>query len=80
MESLFYLPVAVSVTIVVSYPLYNLVIDKLLFREGVRVVQVVGLFTGFTGIVLFMHPHILVNYSFYGVLLALFGSIATLAI
>ncbi len=76
MESLFHVPVAVSTTIVVSYPLINLMIDKLLFRENVKFIQYLGLFTGFLGISLFFHPFVSRDYSLYGALLALLGSIA----
>lgn len=76
MESLFHVPVAVSTTIVVSYPLVNLLIDKLLFKENIKFVQYLGLSTGFLGISLFFHPFIAREYSLYGAILALLGAIA----
>ena len=76
MESLFHVPVSISTTVVVSYPLFNLVVDVLVFHERIDVVQAVGLLTGFTCILLFMHPSVLGNYSVYGVLFSLGGALA----
>ncbi len=79
MESLFYVSVAVSVTIVVSYPLFNLLIDYLLLKERLRITQVVALLTGFTAIALFMSPRVSGVRSIYGVVLALTGALAASA-
>ncbi len=76
MESLFYVSVAVSVTVVVSFPLINLIIDYLLLKERVSRVQVIGLITGFTSIALFMNPKVSTVESSYGVLLAFLGALA----
>ncbi len=76
MESLFHVPVAVSTTIVVAYPLYNVVIDRVLFRESITRTQLLGFAMGFTGVLLFLHPGIIGSYSVYGVLLAMGGSLA----
>ncbi|WFO74629.1 DMT family transporter [Desulfurococcaceae archaeon MEX13E-LK6-19] len=76
MESLFHIPVAVSTTIVVAFPLYNIVIDKVLFRESITRLQLIGFVMGFTGVLLFLHPSIIGDYSVYGVLLAMGGSLA----
>ncbi|MET1159687.1 MAG: EamA family transporter [Thermoprotei archaeon] len=75
MESLFHVSVATSTTIVVSYPLFNLLLDIVLFRERVYWFQVLGLLTGFTGIILFMNPGI-TGESLYGSLLAFLGAVA----
>lgn len=75
MESLFLIPVAVSTTVVVTYPLFSVVIDYFIFREGLMVLQIVGLVVGFIGVLLFMHPQILAGYNYFGVLLALSGAL-----
>ncbi len=79
MESLFYVSVAVSVTVVVSYPLINLLIDALLLRERIKGIQVFGLVTGFLGIALFMNPKVSGVKDVYGVLLAFLGALAASA-
>ncbi len=77
MESLFYLPVSISVTIVDSFPLYNLLLDYVLFKERIRIVQVIGLFMGFTGVVLLVNPATSpTSYSLKGVILAFIGAVA----
>lgn len=79
MESLFYIPVAISTTIVVSYPLYNVLVDAFLFREKVSVLQTIGFAGGFTGILLLLNPGFHGAHDLYGVLLALGGSLAASA-
>ncbi len=76
MESLFHVSVAISVTVVASYPLFNLLIDLIFFRERVSLRQVLGLVVGFIGLILFLNPQISEVRSVYGVLLALGGAVA----
>lgn len=76
MESLFLVPVAVSTTIVVSYPLFSLVVDKIIYNERIYRIQYIGLIMGFIGIALFMEPRLIDGYSIYGVILALLGAVA----
>jgi len=76
MESLFHVPVAVSTTIVVAYPLYNVVVDKFLLGEKIARVQYLGFAMGFTSLTLFLQPGFTRVYSLYGVFLALASSLA----
>jgi len=76
MESLFHVPVAVSTTIVVAYPLYNVVIDRFLLSERITRVQYLGFAMGFTSLILFLQPGFTGVYSLYGVILALASSLA----
>ncbi len=75
MESLFLIPIAVSTTVVVMYPLFALLIDHFLFRERIERRQVLSLITGFIGILLFLHPQILPGYDLFGLLLAFGGAL-----
>ena len=76
MESLFWVPVSVSTSVVVTYPLFALIADRFLLKEKIRSLQVIGLIGGFIGVLLFTHPKVLGGYSVYGVLLSLGGAIA----
>lgn len=82
LESLKYLPIAVSVTVVDTYPLLSLIIGYMVFREKPSRLQVLGIFLAFSGVVLLSLtggslPHSSLDDMFtYGVLLALGGSIA----
>ncbi len=76
MESLFLIPVSVSTTVVVTYPLISAIIDKYFFKEKLSLIQIAGLLSAFTGIVLFMHPKFTSEYNVLGVLMALGGSFA----
>ncbi|WP_245521864.1 DMT family transporter [Staphylothermus hellenicus] len=76
MESLFLVPVAISTTIVVSYPLFSLVVDKIIYNERIYGIQYIGLTTGFIGIAFFMEPRLIGEYSVSGVILALLGAVA----
>ncbi len=76
MESLFHIPVAISTTIVVSYPLFSLFIDKFFYKERITFIQIIGFIGGFAGIIAFLHPNLYSDYNVYGVLLALGGALA----
>lgn len=76
MESLFLVPVAVSTTVVVTYPLLSVLIDRMVFKEKLHPLQIVGLAVGFIGVLLFMQPWVLGTYDSYGVLLSFGGAIA----
>lgn len=75
MESLFIIPVAVSTTVVVTYPLFSAMIDRFILREEIGFLQVIGLTLGFIGVLLFTHPQV-ASYNVYGVLLSLCGALA----
>ncbi|MCW4037257.1 MAG: DMT family transporter [Candidatus Bathyarchaeota archaeon] len=75
MESLFLIPIAVSTTVVVTYPLFSLLIDHFIFKEDIGTFQVLGLTAGFIGVLLFLHPQILTSYEYHGVLLAFGGAL-----
>ena len=74
MESLFWVPVSISTSIVVTYPLFILIFDYFVLKEKITYIQVLGLVGGFLGVLLFMHPKILAGHSVYGVFLALGGA------
>ncbi|MCD6278634.1 MAG: DMT family transporter [Desulfurococcales archaeon] len=76
MKSLFLVPVAVSTTTVITYPLFNALADAVLLREPPTKMQVVGMLLAFTGVVLFLHPGISTGYDVVGVVLALASAIA----
>ncbi len=76
MKSLFMVPVSVSTTVVVTYPLFTVLIDSLALHEHVKPVQVAGLTLGFIGVLLFMQPWVLGRYNSLGVLLSLGGAVA----
>jgi len=78
MESLFHLPVALSTTVVVTYPIISLVIDSFVFHERPRSVQVLGVILAFTGITLLTGlPKVLgIPVSVIGALYAFVASIA----
>ncbi|OYT53292.1 MAG: EamA family transporter [Desulfurococcales archaeon ex4484_217_2] len=76
MESLFLIPVSVSTTVVVTYPLISAFIDKYFFKEKLTLIQIVGLISAFIGVTLFMHPRFSGEYSVLGVFMALGGSFA----
>ncbi|RLG83962.1 MAG: EamA/RhaT family transporter [Thermoprotei archaeon] len=75
MKSLFLVQVAISTTIVTTYPLFNLLIDAVVFKERVSVIQIIFMIIGFIGVVLFIHPRILGSQSILGVILAFIASI-----
>ncbi len=79
MESLFLVPVAVSTTIVVTYPLIAALIDKYVYNESISTKQTVGLVGAFLGVLLFTQPRILGDYPISGVLLSLGGAFAAAA-
>jgi len=75
MESLFMIPVSVSTTVVVTYPLLSVLIDRLIFKEEMSLLQIVGLLLGFIGVLLFMHPYVLAEGNIYGVLFSFGGAL-----
>ncbi len=76
MESLYHIPVAISTTIVVSYPLFALVIDRFVYSEKITILQYLGILFGFIGLTMFLYRGFVGDINLYGVLLSLFGSIA----
>jgi drug/metabolite transporter (DMT)-like permease len=75
MESLFLIPIAVSTTVVVTYPLFSLLIDHFIFKESIGTFQALGLIAGFIGVLLFLHPQVLTGYEYHGVLLSFGGAL-----
>ncbi len=76
MESLFIIPVAVSVSVVVTYPLFNLIVDIALLHEKASYTQIAGMAVGLLGVLLFLNPSLSGIPNAYGVLLALGGALA----
>ncbi|MEM2740206.1 MAG: DMT family transporter [Candidatus Bathyarchaeia archaeon] len=76
MESLFLIPVAVSTTIVVTYPLLSVIPDMIVFREEPTPLQILGLTLGFLGVILFTQPWVLGGYDVRGVILSFAGALA----
>jgi drug/metabolite transporter (DMT)-like permease len=75
MESLFIVPVSVSTTVVVTYPIFTALADALVFKKPPKGIQIAGLLLGLLGVSLFTHPYVLGNYSVLGVFMALLGSV-----
>lgn len=75
MRSLFMVPVAVSTTVVVTYPLISAIPDSLVFRERVTALQLASLATSLAGVALFTQPAVLGGYDIRGVTLAFTGSV-----
>ncbi len=76
MESLFLVPVAVSTTVVVTYPLLSIIPDITVFREKPTLLQTLGLILGLTGVILFTQPWVLGGYDARGVILSFMGALA----
>ncbi len=55
MDSLFRLPVIVSTTIVVTYPIYAYIFEILIFKVKFRYTDILGMLIAFTGILLYFH-------------------------
>lgn len=76
MESLFLVPIAISVTIVVAYPLHLAIIEIIWDKEGKVFVPLIGLLLGFLGIlVLFREAYVYAKFNFFGVALSFIASI-----
>lgn len=76
MESLFLIPVAISTTVVVTYPLLSIIPDTIVFKEKPTTLQILGLTLGFLGIILFTQPWVLGGYDVKGVILSFIGALA----
>ncbi len=76
MKSLFLIPVAVSTTIIVTYPLFNALADAIILKESPSKIQVLGLILAFTGVALFIHPAAGPKYDVAGASLALASALA----
>lgn len=75
MKSLYLIPVAISTTIVVTYPLFSLIIDHVVFKDEMKRPQVLGLIVSFLGILFFMHPSVTADYDSSGVVLSFGGAL-----
>jgi len=76
MESLFLIPVAISTTVVVTYPLLSIIPDLIVFKEKPTPLQALGLALGFIGVILFTQPWVLGGYDVRGVILSFIGALA----
>lgn len=76
MESLYHIPVAISTTIVVSYPLFAVIVDRFIYSERITILQYLGILFGFIGLVMFLYRGFTGEISLYGIILSLLGSIA----
>lgn len=73
MESLFLIPVLVSTVLVVTYPFYNLIFDRLLFHEKIFLRQIICLITGFVCVLMYFNPFFNKDLNPIGLILALLG-------
>lgn len=74
MESLFLIPVALSTTVVVMYPLINALFEGITHKT-LRKVEILGLTLAFTGVVVATRPQLSSETGVLGVLLAFIGSL-----
>ncbi len=74
MESLFYIPVSLSTTIIVMYPLLSMLYEVILGLSRPTKKEIVGAFIAFSGVIIAVRPY-LVERAFYGSLLALLGAL-----
>lgn len=74
MESLFYIPVSLSTTIVVTYPLLAMLYEAILGISKPTKEEIVGAVIAFSGVVIAVRPY-LADKAFYGSLLALLGAL-----
>ena len=79
-ESLFLLPVSLSVIIVDTYPVFSIIIDYKLFKTRISIIQIIGILLAFTGITILslMSEHVAIGNA-YGILLAFIASLAAAA-
>ncbi|MEM4486178.1 MAG: DMT family transporter [Zestosphaera sp.] len=75
MESLFLVPVALSTTVVVTYPLINALAEGLM-RRRLHVGEAFGLILAFLGVFTAMKPQITTNSSTAGLVLASIGALS----
>jgi len=74
-ESLKYIPIAVSVTLVTTYPAFTAVESTFILGEGLVLRQYLGILISFIGIAVMFLGDAAPSTSPYGVLLALLGSL-----
>ncbi|MEM1645033.1 MAG: DMT family transporter [Ignisphaera sp.] len=76
MESLFLIPIAISVTIVVAYPLHLALIEIVWEKERKAFTSLAGLLLGFLGIiVLFREAYIYAKFNVFGIMQSFTASI-----
>jgi len=78
MESLFYIPISLSTTIVVLYPLIAMLYETALRISKPRWSELLGILIAFCGTVIAVQPY-LVERALYGSILALTGAITAAA-
>jgi len=74
MESLFLIPVALSTTVVVMYPLINALLEGIA-HKNIRSAEILGLATAFAGVVIATRPQLGSEAGVQGVSLAFVGSL-----
>ncbi|MCS7099235.1 MAG: DMT family transporter [Sulfolobales archaeon] len=74
MESLFYIPISLSTTIVVLYPLVAMLYETFLKMSRPRPLEIIGVITAFSGTVIAVRPY-LARESLYGSILAFIGAL-----
>lgn len=75
MESLFYIPVSLSTTIVVLYPLLSMLYETALKISKPKWSELFGIFIAFCGTIIAVRPY-LVKEALYGSILAFIGAVA----
>jgi len=76
MDSLFKIPISISTTIVVAYPIHLLLLEAMIFREMPSKKEVAGIAIAFIGIgIFFSHAYIDVELNLEGVLESFIASI-----
>lgn len=76
MDSLFKIPISISTTIVVAYPIHLLLLEAMIFREMPSKKEVAGIAIAFIGIgIFFSHAYIDVELNLEGVLKSFIASI-----
>lgn len=76
MDSLFRVPVAVSTAIVVTYPIYALLIEVLLGHEKADIYRVLGMILAFSGVLIYFHQSLFIGVlSFIGVFESFLGAL-----
>ncbi len=76
MESLFYIPIGVSTALVVTYPLYSILLEKYILREELSLKTIIGAITSFSGILLFLSEGFIGELHIVGIIYALIGGFA----
>ncbi|RLF21795.1 MAG: EamA/RhaT family transporter [Thermoprotei archaeon] len=80
MNSLFRVPVVVSTTVVVTYPIHTLVFEKVFLGERINTVRALGMSIAFVGILLYFYDSLITaTLDFIGVLESFTASVLSAA-